>query len=75
MHHGAIRRILALTGTAALCAAVGTSFAATAGSPPDDSSLGSHGDRQGPHRYEIGLFGDLPYGDYGRAHTLLSFAT
>lgn len=68
MQQGVIRKLIALTGTAALCAAVGTSVSATAGSPIGGSSHEEHDDQRGGRTYEIGLFGDMPYGDYGRAH-------
>ncbi len=61
MDRSALKRLLALAGTAALCAAVATPVAATAGSQTDRSS-------RGDQTYEVGLFGDMPYGDYGRAH-------
>ncbi len=53
------RRLLA-TGTAVVCAAVGVPLATAAGSQGNGSSTASQA-------YQIGLFGDMPYGDYGRA--------
>ncbi len=61
MNRRALKRSLALAGAAAISAAVATPVAATAGSRPDSAS-------QRDQRYQIGLFGDMPYGDYGRAH-------
>jgi hypothetical protein len=59
--------------TTTALAAVGTAFAlsafvavpgnATAGPPAGQPRY-----RQHDSSYEIGLFGDMPYGDYGRAH-------
>ncbi len=67
MHRRGMVKLVALTGTAAMCAAVGTTFAATAGSMVTGAAQESHSHGQGPRSYEIGLFGDMPYGDYGRA--------
>lgn len=61
MNVSAGKRLLVLAGTAALCAAAGTPLAATAGSQARSHS-------RAPQSYEVGLFGDMPYGDYGRAH-------
>lgn len=61
MKRTAGKRILAVAGTAALCAAVGTPLAVTAGARAATAA-------RAPQSYEVGLFGDMPYSDYGRAH-------
>jgi len=61
MTRGLTRRALALAGTAAVCAATSIPLAAVAGP-------GSAAPAKTPQTYEVGLFGDMPYGDYGRAH-------
>ena len=55
-----VRRLIAVAGTAALCAAVGTPLSAIAAAPSGASPTAAR-------TYQVGLFGDMPYGDYGRA--------
>jgi len=60
MNRSGMKRLMAVASTAAVCAAVATPLAATAGSPPASRSGTTS-------TYQVGLFGDMPYGDYGRA--------
>ncbi len=59
MQRGTARRWMALAGTVALSAALGSPL--TAPARYEASGATSAG------TYEVGLFGDLPYGDYGRS--------
>lgn len=59
MHLSGTRRHTAALSLLAVSAVAGVTLAGTSGSA----------DAHGSHRsYEIGVFGDMPYGDYGRAH-------
>jgi hypothetical protein len=57
------RMRLTVAGPAALAAVLAVA-SATTGSAHHDSGDGYGGNG----RYEVGLFGDMPYGEYGRAH-------
>jgi hypothetical protein len=64
MRSAPIGRLSAVAGTAALCIAVGTPLAASAGSTANPTVTSPTATAP---RYEVGLFGDMPYGDFGRA--------
>jgi hypothetical protein len=51
--------------TRTLIALAGTAAAAAVLAMPGPASANAEGTAQ---NYEVGLFGDMPYGDYGRAH-------
>lgn len=76
MQQGVKRKLKAVAAAGSLCAlVVSSSMGASAGSETDSSAQAPSvqsaaafsGATPSRHKYEIGLFGDMPYGDYGRA--------
>ncbi|GIF02465.1 hypothetical protein [Actinoplanes siamensis] len=48
--------------------AAGTALVAAAGGTTPALASGGPGDRHHNETFHVGLFGDMPYGDYGRSH-------